>query len=100
MMLNIKTAKNNKLNLGGTLLISLSFIFIFIGLFIYLEIIELNFCNLNKYLKNNIAERAKENIMEKSFYEFFNEFDELSEEEIKDGQTIEFVPGYFIHSEN
>ena len=76
---------------------SLAIFFIFFGQFIFLEIIELNFCNLNKYTKNNIAERAKENLVRKTFYDAFGEFEELSsEEEIRQAQTIEFVPGYFI----
>ena len=92
----IKDGKDNNLEWWGWILMSIGIFFIFFGQFIFLEIIELNFCNLSKYTRNNIAERAKENLMRKSFLEAFGEFEELTDEEIKQGQAIEFVPGYFI----
>ena len=95
-MHRIKNAKDNDLSLGGWFLISLAFIFIFIGLFIYLEIIELNFCNLSKNTKIRIAERAKESMLHKTIHEEFDDFEELEGEENNKGQMIEFVPGYLI----
>ena len=54
------TAKNyNKID--GTIFIIeiILFIFEFLNLLVFLEIIELKFCGLNKNLKSNIEERAK-----------------------------------------
>ena len=93
---SIKDGKDHNLELWGWILMSIAIFIIFIGQFIFLEIIELNFCDLNKYTRNNIAERAKENLMRKTFLKAFGEFEELTDEEIKQGQAIEFIPGYFI----
>ena len=46
-----------------TVLYILILIFYFLGGLVYLEFIELNFCNLNYHLKRNIKERAKTDIM-------------------------------------
>ena len=102
MLLSIKTAIDNDLNLRGWLLISLACIFIFIGIFIYLEIIELNFCNLNENTRIRIAERAKETKIERLFSEEFLEIeltknDEEKTEEKKEEKKIEIAPGYFIY---
>ena len=104
MMSTIEIAKDNNLSLEGWLLISLASIFIFIGLFIYLEVIELNFCNLNKNIRNRIAERAKETETEKPYTEKGPEIEliEKKEEEDeyeegkKEEKKIEIVPGYLI----
>ena len=92
----VKDGKKNNLKTGGWILMSIAIFFIFIGQFIFLEIIELNFCDLSKFTRNNISERAKESLMRKTFLEAFGDFEELSEEELKQGQEIEFVPGYII----
>ena len=52
-----------------------NFITIF-GFLIYLEIIELGFCELNYNLKKNIEKRRAEEIMKIEGYEGFNEEDE------------------------
>ena len=100
MVSSIKTANDYNLNLGGWFLIFLAFIFIFIGLFIYLEIMELNICNLNENTRIRIAERARENEMEKlnskiELSEKDEEEDEY-EEGKKEEKKIEIVPGYLI----
>ena len=51
---------------------------------IFLEIIELNFCGLNKNTKRNIQIRANEDIQETK-----------QEEDL-----IEVSPGYFIHKDD
>ena len=98
MVSSIKTAKNNNLSFGGWLLIFLAFIFTFKGLFIYLEIIELNFCDLNKNTRNRIADRAKEKEVENLYLEMeFPKKDEDEDgEEKNDKQKVEVVPGYLI----
>ena len=102
MILRIKSAKEKKLKLGGWLLFSLAFFFIFFGMFIYLEIIELNFCNLSKNTKIKIAERAKETPIRKTFSEKFTEIEDLLEEEEREdgegeqGKVVEFFPGYLV----
>ena len=45
-------------------IIQLAQFFEFIGCLIYLELIELRFCGLNKNLKRVISERSKEDITE------------------------------------
>ena len=108
MLLSIKTAIDNDLNMRGWILISLGFIFNFIGIFIYLEIIELNFCNLNKNTRNKIIERANEtkiegeNKIERLFSEESIEI-ELSQNDSneregkKKEKKYEIVPGYLIY---
>ena len=98
MVSSIKSAKNNNLSLGGWLLIFLAFIFTLLGLFIYLEIIELNFCDLNKNTRNRIAERAKEKEIDELYLEMElpkKDEDEDGEEK-NDKQKVEVVPGYLI----
>ena len=62
----------------------LFFIFQFLGLLVYLEIIELNFCNLNENTKKNIRDRE---IIEKNNLE--------SNEDGRDS-LIEISPGYIL----
>ena len=80
MLLSIKTRIDNNLSLRGWFLISLAFIFIFIGFFIYLEIIDLNFCKLKENTRISISERAKETKIEGLFSEEFLEV-ELSQKD-------------------
>ena len=102
MLLSIKTGIDNDLSLRGWFLISLAFIFIFIGFFIYLEIIDLNFCNLNENTRISISERAKETKIEGLFSEEFldvelSEKDEDEREEKRGEKKVEIVPGYIIY---
>ena len=69
MILMIKFVKEKELKIRGWILLFLDFFFIFFGLFIYLEIIELNFCNLSKNIKIKIAERALETSIHRTFSE-------------------------------
>ena len=62
----------------------LFFIFQFLGLLVYLEIVELNFCNLNENTKKNIRERE---MIEKNNLE--------SNEDGRDS-LIEISPGYIL----
>ena len=101
MVLNVIEAKDNNLGLRGWLILSLAFILVFIGIFIYLEIIELNFCDLNKNTRIKIAERAREPKIERIFSEEFPEIELYqkiyNEQEENNEKTIEIAPGYIIH---
>ena len=70
-------------------------VFQFFGLLIFLEIIELNFCNLDKNTKRNIESRINSET-EKWFREqdIDNEYSGASEK-IK----IELSPGYYVYTE-
>ena len=68
----------------------LFFIFQFFGLLIFLEIIELNFCNLDKDTTRNIE--ARESIENKGLIT-----DE--EKDYKEYKKVEVSPGYFIETE-
>ena len=103
MMSRIQNALDNDLSLGGWFLICLAFFFILIGLFIYLEIIELKFCDLNKNTRIKIAERAKETDIENRLSEISSELellgkdeDEYKRKKEKDKEKIEIAPGYLI----
>ena len=99
MIYIIEKAKNDKLNAIGWILLFLAFFCIFFGLFIYLEIIELNFCNLSKNIKIKIAERAREKTIHKAerFTELEEFLEELDNEEKEEGEsTFEFLPGYLF----
>ena len=54
---------NKKLLLPKFIILQISEVLEFIGCAIYLEIIELKFCGLNKNIKRNIMERAKTDIL-------------------------------------
>ena len=54
---------NKKLLLPKFIILQISELLEFIGCAIYLEIIELKFCGLNKNIKRNIMERAKTDIL-------------------------------------
>ena len=72
------------------------FVFQFLGLLIYLEIIELNFLRLNKNTKKNIEKREEEDNRLLSTEEI-----RISEVE-EDGKImnkVEISPGYIIESE-
>ena len=63
------------------------------GLFIYLEIIELNIFNLNKYTRRMISERGAQQIKEdlKLLEDITAEEDEEDE-----NKNVEFSPRYLI----
>ena len=66
----------------------------FLGLLIFLEIIELNFCKLNKNTKRNIRKRESEEII----------INDEDDEDEKDGRysersIAEVSPGYYIENE-
>ena len=72
----------------------LLFVFQFLGLLVFLEIIELNFCGLNKNTKKNIEIREiQEN-------KYMGENDKDSDVGINHNKNqIEYSPGYFIEAE-
>ena len=57
----------------------LIFIFYILGSIVYLEFIELNFCNFNFYTRRNIRERAIEDVLLPS-REFTLSFDDITNE--------------------
>ena len=57
------------------------FFFEFLMYFIFFEIIELNFCNLNKNIKKNIKKRAIDDLLINNEKESFYEEEEENEEE-------------------
>ena len=59
-LLNLLTLFDDGLLIGFILIII--YIFIIISFFILVEIIELNFCGLNKYTRRNIMKRQQEEI--------------------------------------
>ena len=73
------------------------FVFQFLGLLIYLEIIELNFLKLNKNTKNNIKKRElNEDIL------LLSDEDSRKSDVEEDGiikNKVEISPGYIIESE-
>ena len=73
------------------------FVFQFLGLLIYLEIIELNFLKLNKNTKNNIKKRElDEDIL------LLSDEDSRKSDVEEDGiikNKVEISPGYIIESE-
>ena len=57
--------KKDKLNASKTFIImQFAELFEFFGCLIYLEIIELKFCELNKNLKKSISQRGEEDLMD------------------------------------
>ena len=72
-------------------------IIILFGFFICLEIIELNFCNLNKNLRNKIADRGNEQLKE-DFLSIENIYDHKEGMIEKEGEgAIELIPGYLVN---
>ena len=74
----------------------LSIIFLLIGLCIYLEILELNFCELNKNTKRNIEERSDNSEGIKVYK--IDEEEEDEEDSLRDSakHAVEIVPGYTV----
>ena len=75
------------------IILSILVLFSMFGLFIYLEIIELNIFNLNKYTRRMISERGAQQIKEdlKLLEDITAEEDEEDE-----NKNVEFSPGYLI----
>ena len=63
------------------LILQLSQLLELIGCLIYLEIIELRFCGLNKYLKKNIIKRAEFDLNDATISLYDNENDLINENE-------------------
>jgi len=75
------------------------FIIIAINLLVYLEILELNFCNLNKYTRRNIMAREVLEIMDiSSIEEDKEEEEEEKEEKNKRESKIEIDENYYIYT--
>ena len=93
---NIIKAKDNNINFGLWLVLILSIIFLLIGLCIYLEILELNFCELNKNTKRNIEERSDNSEGIKVYK--IDEEEEDEEDSLRDSakHAVEIVPGYTV----
>ena len=70
------------------------FVFQFLGLLIFLEIIELNFCNLDKNTKRNIESRL--NVETSRF--FIDEDIDYESSRISE-KNLELTPGYYINTE-
>ena len=66
---------NKRTNIALNAFLFIIDIFIFIGLLIYLEMIELDFCNLNYNLRKSIIERS----MQDCKLEIDNEEDEIKD---------------------
>ena len=82
--------EDNRDKLIQQILLILSDILSSILFFVYLEVIELRFCELDKNLRINIDKRGKMEIIQKEFGDncniFDNSFEEESEEEEKIGE--------------
>ena len=88
----IEETKNIKTTFTWIIL-SILVLFSMFGLFIYLEIIELNIFNLNKYTKRMISERGAQLIKED-----LKLLEDITPEEDEDdkNKNVEFSPGYLI----
>ena len=73
------------------------FVFQLFGLLIYIEIIELNFLNLNKNTKKNVEKREKEED-ERLLSDENSRISEI-EENGKKMNKVEISPGYIVASE-
>ena len=70
------------------------FIVEFLFYLIFLEIIELNFCDLNKNIKKNIQIRAKSDSTNEEGRDSFFDLDEDNDEENNDINIQEELPNY------
>ena len=69
-------------------------IFACLGILIYCEVIELNFCNLNYNLRRNIIARGEKDLEDEMVINEQLEKNEYMLEEIKDGKTEEIISVY------
>ena len=67
---------NEYISLIQLIILEMAETIIIFGFCIYLEIIELRFCGLDKYLKRNIIKRAKDNINNSSIDYGYNDYGE------------------------
>ncbi len=93
---NIIKAKDSNISFGLWIVLILSIIFLIIGLCIYLEILELNFCELNKNTKRKISERSGNLGGIKAYT--IDEEEEDEEDSLRDSakHSVEIVPGYTV----
>ena len=80
---NISYYSNSKLLINGLL-----FIFVIINYLVYIEIIEISFCKLNKYTRRNILRREEKEKKD------LDEFEEKTEDDIEN-KILELSRGYF-----
>ena len=92
---NIINVRNHNASFGAWIILILSIIFLLIGVSIYLEIIELNFCKLNENTRRKIESRGKEADILKT-YMIGEEEDEEGNQRDSAKYAIEFEPGYEI----
>ena len=97
---NIINAINHNVSFGQWIIFILSIIFLLIGVSIYLEIIELNFWNLNANTRRKIESRGKEADLRTTINlgEIIEEEDDEEEDSHKESafKRIEISPGYII----
>ena len=103
MIENIIKASERNTKILEWIILIISILFSIIGLSIYLELIELNFCNLNEYTKRNISKRGieqqKSNELIKVEKIIDDEDDEDNDDNKKNSEEkvlIEISPGYII----
>lgn len=82
---------SNSIFIAKFCLDSIGDIFCFFSNLIYLEILELNFCDLNYNIRNNIIERSLLDFYGDNESEFFNEEDNEEESQKKDGSINEDI---------
>ena len=92
---NIINARKHNASFGAWIILILSIIFLLIGVSIYLEIIELNFCKLNENTRRKIESRGKETDILKT-YMIGEEEGEEDNQRDSAKYAIEFEPGYEI----
>ncbi len=80
---NISYYSNSKFLINGLL-----FIFVIINYLVYIEIIEISFCKLNKYTRRNILRREEKEKKD------LDEFEEKTEDDIEN-KILELSRGYF-----
>ena len=86
-MFNLILNKDSKYRYYSLIL----FVFQFLGLLIFLEIIEINFCNLDKNTKRNVERRGAEESFKLLSYKDNDDDDEF--------EIVEVAPGYVVETE-
>ena len=95
MIENIIKASERNTNTFEWIILIISILFSIIGLSIYLELIELNFCNLNEYTKRNISKRGIEQQKSNELIKLKESKDDEDDENNKKN-IVEVSPGYII----
>ena len=93
---NVEYIYDEENKILSLIIFSLIFVIVFICFLVYLELLELNFCELNKDTRRNILKREKEEIMDIRI-DLDKEIDEDEENDDVNKSQIEIVPGYAIH---